>query len=275
LIQPVRGILLLNHNILKPETLMPKNSATDQLITAILNKDVHGVKQALLDGADVNRGWNEVHSVPVWLYSICIKDHIWSTTYATWPYSKEHAAEDRAAYGKIFDMIISKAKNVSSPDEFHSSRGLSTSRIFRLSNTEAASSIVMAAIKETNGNVPINLSEMFSVNGDAKDPYHPTRKHLKQQIMKTHNRVSECLLKPTTPFDKGAAASLSDAGKAYWLEPLAFPDLADLPMSTQQFIDACDQRSRGARTAPASSRPLPPLPSRRGGGQLPRQDQAA
>jgi hypothetical protein len=212
---------------------MTEQSSTDHLITAIDNKDVEGVKQALLDGADVNRR-SMTSSDPVWQHSILRKD------YAT--------GEDQAIYNKMWEMIVPMAKNVAVADEISSHRGLS-SRIFNLHNTEAASLVVMAAIKETKGNVPVNLPEMFSLCGDAKDPYHPAREGLKRNTVAAHDQVSDRLSNPTTPFEKAAAEALSATGKKYWLEPLSFPDLADLPVPTQQCIDAIEQISRAGHEA--------------------------
>jgi hypothetical protein len=213
---------------------MSENTATDRLLKAFYRRDVGGVNQALLDGADVNRRESEKDPDPIWFSLIKLVDYRWPDFGRL-----SNGAEERATISQMWDMIIPRVAKAAAPYRYGSCIGLSQ-EIVALRNTEVASSIVMTAINETNGDITFNLPELFSTEGNPTDPYHPARQLVKDQIHRTHDRVLARLSNPNAPFEVKTTASLSGAGKAYWLESLSF-DLADLPVPSQQFCDAVDQ----------------------------------
>ena len=212
--------------------------STQSLFQAIIRHDVTGVKTALAHNADVNVTL-EGSSLPLWLDSLRTLDQV--------------AGRD-IAYNHIAELIVPRATNVIAPSRYNSCTAFSDDT-FSLRNHEAASLVLLAAAKESQGFIVINLPELFTSLGNAHDLCSPIRKQRKEKIIAIHHRASERLANPVTDFEKECAKALI-GNRDYWLKPLAFPDLADLPLPNQAYLDTLHELQRRIRVVHALEEPF-------------------
>lgn len=215
-------------------------SATDHLVRAIFDKNLALAKQALLDGADVNRIKPASSKKPLWM------DHI---------YLHDYDEKNREAFNSIWQLIIPKVKGVTDPDPYSSDKPIFY-QAFYLRNTNAAALILLAAIIESGGDAKIDLGRILMGYGDATDPYHRARQEAKDKIVAAHELVRQRLQNPQTDFEMKALEALKSQNQAYWREPLKFPDLADLPMPSQEYINGIKALGDAVKEIGAQMQPL-------------------